>query len=177
MSYNFSTLVKTLYQSHQKFEETWKKHGIGFRKSEPKEITEARNVFNTAFKNLFNELKKYQKDFCAGDSNAIDSIINFLEIDIPAFRCGYAKEKYFRKLKLLSLNEKQKERLRNLAFNLCLSDSYRREFRDLVRLMIKIADKQFIERLKMLENESEEIVKFKTRTMLENILQTRKDLQ
>ncbi len=176
MSYDFSPLVKSLYSADRNFKETLKKFGHGFRKTEPKEITEARNIFRKAFENLFNELEKYEKDFLAGDSEAIDSIINFLEIDIPAFRCGYAKEKYFRKLKSLSLNENQKERIYNLAYNLCQSDSYRREFRDLVRLMIKIADADFIQKLKTLEEKSDDIVKFKIKIMSETILQNREDL-
>ena len=176
MSYNFSPLVNSLYSAKQNFKETLKKFGHGFRKTEPKEITAARNIYRKAFEDLFNELGKYEKDFLAGDSEAIDSIINFLEIDIPAFRCGYAKEKYFRKLESLSLNENQKEKLRNIAFNLCSSDSYRREFRDLVRLMIKIADADFIEKLKTLEKTSNDVIKFKIKMMSETILQNREDL-
>ena len=64
----------------------------------------------------------------------------------------------------------------HLAFNLCLSDSYRREFRDLVRLMIKITDADFIQKLKTLEKESDGIVKFKIKIMSETILQNREDL-
>lgn len=176
MSFNFLPLVNSLYSANRNFRETLKKFGQGFRKTEPKEITTARNIFWKAFEDLFNELGKYEKDFLAGDSDAIDSIINFLEIDIPAFRSGYAKEKYFRKLKSLSLNENQKERLRNTAFNLCSSDSCRREFRDLVRLMIKIADPDFIGSLKTLEKTSNDIVKFKVKIMSETILQNREDL-
>lgn len=176
MSYNFSSLVKSLYLAQQNFKETWNKFGVSFKKAEPKEIIEARNIFNKASEDLFKELKKYEKDFLVGNSQAIDSIINFLEIDIPAFRCGYAKEKYFRKLKSLSLNENQKERLRNLAYNLCLSDNYRREFRDLVRLMIKIADANFIQRLKQLNEKSDDIVKFKVKIMSEMVSQNREDL-
>lgn len=176
MSYNFSSLVKSLFLAQQNFKETWNKFGVSFKKAEPKEIIEARNIFNKASEDLFKELEKYEKDFLVGNSQAIDSIINFLEIDIPAFRCGYAKEKFFRKLKSLRLNENQKERLRNLAYNLCLSESYRREFRDLVRLMIKIADTDFIESLKQIEKESGDIVKFKIKIMLKTILQNREDL-
>lgn len=176
MSYNFSPLVKSLYLANRNFKEILKKFGQSFRKTEPKEITEARNIFWKAFENLFSELEKYEKDFLAGDSEAIDSIINFLEIDLLAFRCGYAKEKYFRKLKSLQLNENQQERLLNLAYNLCVSDSYRREFRDLARLMIKISDTEFIEKLRPLEKESDDIVKFKVRIMLGTILKNREDL-
>ena len=176
MSYNFLPLVKSLYLAHKNFTETWNKYGVGFKKAEPKEVTEARNIFWKASEDLFKELWKYEKDFFAGDSDSIDAILNFLEIDIPAFRCGYAKEKFFRKLKSLHLNENQKERLRNLAYNLCLSESYRREFRDLVRLMIKIADTDFIERLKQIEKESDDIVKFKIKIMLKTVLQNREDL-
>ncbi len=176
MSFNFSPLVNSLYLANRNFKETLKKFGQGFRKTEPKEITTARSIYWKAFEDLFNELEKYEKDFLAGDSEAIDSVINFLEIDIPAFRSGYAKENYLRKLKSLALNENQKKRLRNLAFNLCSSDSYRREFRYLVRLMIKIADADFIEKLKTLEKESHGIIRFKVNKMLIIILQNRKDL-
>lgn len=46
----------------------------------------------------------------------------------------------------------------------------------MVRLMMRIADTDFIERLKMLEKESNDIVKFKIKIMLETILQNRRDL-
>ncbi len=177
MSYNFEPLVKALHLADQNFKTVRKKFGVGFRKIEPKEITEARRVFLQTLEKLFDELEKYDRDFATGDSDAIDSIINFLEVDIPAFRCGYAKEKYFRKLKSLPLNEAQTERLLNLAFNLCTSNNYRREFRDLRRLMIKIADADFIERLKPLAKESDDIVKFKVKMMSETILQNRQDLK
>lgn len=177
MSYNFQPLVKTLYGAHKNFKETWKKHYVNLKKAEPEEVTKARGNFHTALDTLFNELQKYEKGFFAGETGAIDAILNFIEVDIPAFRCGYAKTVYFRKLKSLRLNEIQKERIGKIAYKMCASENYRREFRDLARLMIKIADEDFLEKIKLLRENSRDIVRFKTDLMLQTIVQNRVDLR
>lgn len=176
MGNEFAPLMQSLYLAQQNFKESWKKQYVNLKKAEPSQVTETRKVFLTALDKLFIVLWKYEKDFLAGDSAAIDRILDFLEVDIPAHRCGYAKEKFYRRLKSFSLNANQTERIRRLAFKLCASGNYRREFRDLVRLMIKIADENFIEKIKELEAKSEGVVKFKAKLTLETILKNRMEL-
>jgi hypothetical protein len=68
------------------------------------------------------------------------------------------------------------ERIRQIGLAMCSSESYRREFRDLVRLLIKLADSEFIESVKALQARSSGIVEFKCKLMLKTILNIRKDL-
>jgi len=113
----------------------------------------------------------------SGDPKGIDAVIDFLEIDIPAFRCGYAKEYCFRKLKACRLAAPQVQRLRNLALTLC-AGPYRREVNELTRLMIPWADSQFVEELRRLAAQSEN--KFtcqRARRMLGIILNERVELR
>ena len=82
--------------------------------------------------------------FLAGEPAAIDEVFTFLEIDTPAFRSGYSKEWYYRKLKRTILSEEQIQRLRKIALARCRSNDYRREDGELRRLMIQLADEPFV---------------------------------
>lgn len=173
---DFAPLMTSAYLAHKEFHSTWDKYYSDTTKPEPREVTVARDRFDEQHYRLFNHISKYVKGFFAGDPSAIDAILDFLETDIPAFRCGYVKEKFFRRLKSMSLNSAQTERVRNLALELCKTESYRREFRDLVRLTIKLADTAFVGRIRGLVESSDGIVKFKSQLMLSTILSNRKDL-
>ena len=175
MGTNFPRLVKSLHQATRIFHESWRRNG--YKRPEAIEVIDARNNAWSALSLLFNELERYEKDFLAGETWAIDAIIEFLEVDIPAFRCGYAKERYYRKLKSLALTEQQKDRIKNIAFKMSQSDNYRREFRDLARLMVKLADREFVEKMKSISENSTPNIKFKIRIILETILQNRLDLR
>jgi hypothetical protein len=108
--------------------------------------------------------------------SSIDSVIDFLEIDIPAFRCGYEKEWYLNKLKSLSLNKDQQDRLKTIALDLVSKSHYRREFQDWCRLMIVHADQPFFARLQELSASDEHWVQQKAKRMLETITNNRRDL-
>ena len=75
-----------------------------------------------------------------------------------------------------SLNDDQKSRLCRLALDLCLSSSYRIEIKELTRLMIKLADKEFTKELIELTQNLSIIVKNKSERMLGIIRHHRKDL-
>jgi hypothetical protein len=115
--------------------------------------------------------------FIDGDRQAIGAILDFLEIDVPAFRCGYAKEWYLRKMKALSLNESHAARLRQYALRLCAMPLHRREIAELGRLMIKAADKSFIEELRVLISTGGDRTRKKSSKMLAVVLNGRKDLR
>jgi hypothetical protein len=168
--------MKSTYLAHLEFHSVWDKEYVNKTKLEPIQVTEARDRFFGELNRLFNELSKYEKDFFNGDPKAIDNILDFLETDIPAFRCGYAKEKFYRRLKSMKLTQKQVNRIRNLAYEQCGTKTYRREFRDLARLMIKLADSHTVNLIKELEETSEGITKFKSNLMLKTILHNRNDL-
>jgi hypothetical protein len=169
--------MNSVYKAHRDFHAAW---STRYRKPrtqpEPVEVTNCRNYFFVQLDRLFNELAKYEENFFNGKPEAIDAILNFLEVDIPAFRCGYAKEKFFRRLKSLPLNSIQEKRILDLAYKLCQTNTYRREFRDLVRLTIKLADKEFVERIESLRKNSGGKVKFKSELLLDTIRNNRKDL-
>jgi hypothetical protein len=115
--------------------------------------------------------------FLAGDSNAIDEVLNFLEVDVPAFRTGYSKEWYYRKLKRLELNPTQIERLRTIALNRCASPEYRREDSELRRLMIRLADIEFLRRVAEMPDSKNPHIARKKKLMVQVILVGRKDLR
>lgn len=176
MEESFNSLVTALHRAHQEFHAEWNKYYDGTKKAEPTKVKQAREHFFLRQTRLFEEIGKYERDFFEGRSIAIDAILDFLEVDVPAFRCGYAKEKFFRRLKSLPLGSDQIERIRSLAYKLCATDSYRREFRDLARSMIKFANTDFVERIKGLRDTSDGVVHFKSSLMLDTILNNRKDL-
>jgi len=115
--------------------------------------------------------------FLAGRSAAIDEVLTFLEVDIPAFRSGYSKEWYYRKMKKLALSEKQVMRLREIALARCASDEYRREDSELRRLMIKWADSRFLARVEAISAKNGSRVDGHKERLRDVILQGRKDLR
>ncbi len=122
-------------------------------------------------------LHPLQEPFLAGHSPAIDEIVTFLEVDVAAFRSGYSKEWYYRKLKALKLNATQVERLQEIALKRCASLEYRREDSELRRLMIRLADSEFVQRVRALPDSPNVRVQRKKTPMLEVILRGRKDLR
>ena len=174
---SFRELVERLHVAHTDFAKVWKTAPHGHAAREPQKVTEARDKFSDALNALFGKLTPLEQPLLAGDPQAIDAILDFSEVDIPAFRCGYAKQKYFRKLKSLSLNTAQEERLRRLAYNLCRSPNYGREIADLARLMIRLADASFIRELQQLSKDSDDRVRKKSQRMLDVILHNRADLR
>jgi hypothetical protein len=157
--------------NQREIEKIWEANGVAYRAASAQAAKR-----DELFRNLFEELPHNQ--FLQGNPKAIDEIISFLEIDVIAFRCGYAKEFYFHKLKSLSLNQNQINRLQGLALTMCQNLTYRREFTVLIRLMIKLADKDFIDKTRslLINNTSKHISK-KTRRMIEVILNNRPDLK
>lgn len=173
----FRESVERLYTTHIEFKRAWEAYSPYWRTAvEPKEVTDARNKFLVALDALFDMLGPLEKPFLAGEAKAIDAVLEFAEVDIPAFRCGYAKQWFFRKLKSLPLNKSQEARLRQLAYNLCRGPNYGREIADMGRLMIRLADKSMIRELRVLAESSDELVRMKSQRMLDVILHHRKDL-
>ena len=174
---DFAPLLKSAYEAQREFHTAWKVYYRDLSKLEPPEITAARDRYLKSTNRVFVHLEKYVNRFYQGDSEAIDAILDFLETDIPAFRCGYAKEKFYRRLKNMSLTQNQIDRVKTIALDQCASDCYRREFRDLARLFIRLADQNFVEQLRMLKDDPNGKVCFKSKLMLNTILNNRDDLK
>jgi hypothetical protein len=122
-------------------------------------------------------LDPLRRDFEANPLRAVDDVIHFLEIDIPAYRCGYEKEWYLGKLKSVSLTSEPQSRLKGIALDLVSKPHYRRESRDWSRLMIVVADEPFVASLQTLSNSPEHFVQQNARRMLKTVLENRPDLR
>lgn len=121
-------------------------------KPEPIVVTKARDLFFEEQNRLWNLLlTPLQLKFQADPKAAADEVIDFLAVDIPAFRCGYLKEFFLKRLKATELTPRQKGRLLEIGLNLCRSNTVRREFRRWKGLLRLIADAKFIRKL---ENEN-----------------------
>ena len=194
----YRDLMRQILQAHQEFKEVWNKvreaelrqRGLApdaRHFSDYKPVWEANGIaYQTAQAqaNRRNEILNILWDelpldeFCEGQTAAIDSILDFLETDVLAFRCGYIKEQCFRKLKSLSLNEQQSARLRQLTLAMCQFQGQRRELRELARLMICLANETLVRDLRELAEDNADIYnKQKAERVLRTILHSRRDLK
>ena len=175
----FRELMQNLYVAHQDFKNAWAmQHRSKLKNKKPSEVDLARNKFLDAMNLLFQtKLDPLRQAFLTDNISAVDAVIDFLAVDIPAFRCGYEKEWYLRRLKSLPLNETQKSRLKTIALDLSSKPDYRREFSDWAKLMIMLADENFIAELQTLLESSDEFMRKKVERMLTVILENRKDLK
>lgn len=157
--------------NQERMEKIWKANGVAYETARPQ--SDRRDDFLSI---LFEELPF--EDFLEGRTEAIDAILDFLEIDVLAFRCGYVKQWCYHKLKSLPVNQKQTERLRRLALDLCQCSGQRRELRELARLLIKLADKPLLQELRLLADEPEnKYTRQKAQRVLQVILNSRLDLR
>ena len=170
--------MQNLYDAHQSFHKAWAKgQTASWKGKEPIEVSSSRDKFWDALNFLFQvKLDPLRHDFLTDSVAAVDDVIDFLAVDIPAFRCGYEKEWYLRRLKSLPLNEAQNQRLKTIALDLCRKPDYRREFSDWAKLMIVLANETFVDELQSLLESSDEFVRKKAERMMSVILQNRKDL-
>lgn len=171
-------LMQNLFDKHSEFHKEFAKGNRWIEKGkERSEIVIARNQFFDALNHLFvAKFDPLRKAFLRNTNGSIDEVIDFLEIDIPAFRCGYEKEWYLGKLKSVSLNQNQRDRLKNIAIELASKPHYRRELRDWGRLMIVLADDPFVINLRTLSDSEDHFVQQNSRRMLKTVLENRRDL-
>ena len=185
--YGYRRLMQEIYADHQKFSaefnKWWndnsrkKKTGDG-RWLEPETLTKARNELIQKLGILYEtKLEPLEKKLHDEPNSAIDEIIEFLAIDIPAFRCGYAKGVFLQKLKNVELRAADAEKIRQIAIQYCETKNVRREFRRWCRLMIELADARFVSRLESNLESDNNFARFKSRWMLEMINQQRVDLR
>jgi hypothetical protein len=176
----YRRLMEQIREAHRRHAEVWnatysqtKEAGSAYDAARQEE--KILHGFLTTF--FCEHLGPLMEPFQAGEPKAIDAVIDFLEVDIPAFRCGYAKEGFYRKLKRISLQPRQVERLRKLAIERCASPDYRREDAELRRLMIHLADGPFVVRIAELGRSENMRVRHKCTLMIRVILAGRKDLR
>ena len=152
--------------------EIWRANGIAYRSAQS--LADRRNRL---LGELFNEhLIPLHEDFLSGDPHAVNAVIDFLEVDVPAFRCGYAKESYLCRLKTIPLTDEHQERLRQYGLRLCGMPVHRREIGEAGRLMIRVANRDFLEQLRALTASENDWIRKKSTKMLSVVQNARKDL-
>lgn len=173
-------LMQELFDAHRAFRGEWDKWwGAGGKRNvEPEIVKSSRDRFLRALNRVFDErLEPVWVSFATDPVHATNNVIDFLEIDIPAHRCGYVKEKYLRKLKSTELSETQKERLKQAALALVSRGKFRREFRDWSRLMIVLADETFVRELRGAIRPLDAAAARYGERMLKTVLENRPDLR
>ena len=174
------------YLAHEYFKNEWADWRNGrLKKSkkqggnvEPESVTKARNQFHQKNENLF-VLKIYplEKKFRQNPHSALAELFEFLSVDIAAFRSGYAKEVFLQWLKRIELTESERKKIQQIALKMCETEIIRREFRRWCRLMIKLADADFVLKLTDLIKDGELFTRLKAMWMIELIKKHRADLR
>jgi hypothetical protein len=190
----YRELMEKIHQTHKEFSESFRAarafslagtRRVGGKRSYPTVFEANRYAYKTAeplskkrdelLSLLFEEIPL--KDFVLCESEAIDRVIDFIEIDIPAFHCGYVKEWCCSRLKKCELNPKQIRRLQRYTLYLCESPFYRRELTALGLLMIKLADDDFFIDLYALTRHDDPRIRRKTSRVIEKIVQNDRRLR
>lgn len=184
--YRFRESMLDVYLAHCSFSKEYRNWRDGKLKkvkslnasAEPESVKIARNLFLQKLDTLFgSKIEPLETKFCENSNAALDELVEFLSVDIPAFRCGYAKEVFLQLLKNSVLTEKQVTNVRKVAIEICTTNNVRREFRRWCRLMIKLADAEFVFSLKELLNSENLYTRLKSKWMIELIRKHRLDLR
>jgi len=179
---DYQFLMEEAFLAHKNFKDEWKNWRNGKIKRnkgnlEPESVRKTRDNFFQKSDILYAKLSPLEIKFRENPQLAIDELIKFLSVDITAFRCGYAKEFFLQKLKNVDLSDSQVKQLQRLALQYCQTDTVRREFRRWCRLMIKLADAEFVAELKNIRNSKDLFVRLKTNWMLDLIQKQRTHLK
>ncbi len=178
--FGYQNLMRETYLAHKNFKDEWKNWERVDKKlkSEPESVTNARNNFFQKLDLLYSlKIEPLEKKFRDNPNSAMDELIEFLSVDIPCFRCGYAKEVFLHWLKNTELSSNEVGELQQVALKMCETNNVRREFRRWCRLMIKLADADFVLQLKNLVTRDELFTRLKASWMLELIEKHRTDLR
>lgn len=163
----------SLNERSASWEQVWQANGIAYEAAQPLEDRRDRLLGELFEKHL----GPLHEGFLSGDSDAVNAIIDFLEVDVPAFRCGYAKEDYLRRLRAVPITDEHQGRLRQYGLRLCSTPVHRREIRYAGRLMIRVADQGLVDRLRALTTSENEWIRKKSTKMLGVVLNGRGELR
>jgi hypothetical protein len=157
-------------------------HEIGSWRSGDKEgVAKARKLldeFKSESRRLETQyIRPLEKRFLSGDPEATDEVIAVLSVDALSYRSGYRKEDYYRRLKKTALSDEQISRLKSIALKRCASSEYRREDTELRKLMVKLADLEFLNKVEEIPARQDSLADRHKKRMLEVILHGRKDLR
>jgi hypothetical protein len=153
-------------------EKMWQANRLAYAAAQP-----FLNEENRLLRVLFEQYVEPDHEALArAEPQAVDRVIDFLETDVPAFRCGYAKEEYLKRLRSMPLDAPQRRRLMGYTLDVCRNPLHRREIKWAGRLMIRIPDQPFIDQLRGLSQDDNRRVAAKSGRMLGVVLNNRKDL-
>lgn len=184
---DYQTLMSALHNAHQDFQrkcQKWKdsehyrpEKVLAVNVQEPMSISMARQDFWDAFNRLFDgKLIPLESRFKINPQSAIDEIIDFLAVDIPAFRCVNYKEFFLEKLKNTKMTNAQEQRLINVFIRLCKTRTMPREFQKWCELVLSFADLDIVDDLMVLSKSSNNYTKTKSKLMMEMIFKDRKEV-
>jgi hypothetical protein len=196
MPTSLQTLMTNIADAHQRFVEVWEtakaeelqRRGLSPDESLAVPTEELRQVNHVAYTAAAREAAERDRllrelfgllppDPATTDANGIDAILEFLEVDVRAHRCGYTKAWYYHRLKRVQLSAKQIERLRSHCLHVCSAKGNSPEASKLARLMVSHADPQLVANLSSLVNGKSEFARRKASRVLQVILNGRPDLK
>lgn len=178
--------MQEVYLAQKNFKDAWdkwrngklKKKKRASRNIEPESVTKARDNFHQKLNFLYvSKIYPLEKKFQNDSKSSIAEVVEFLSVDIPAFRCGYEKEIFLQWLKHTELNLREVEQFQQIAVKICEANNVRREFRRWCRLMVKLADADFVFKLQNLSQSESLYIRLKSKWMLELIQKHRMDLK
>jgi len=109
--------------------------------------TDSAADLHDALELLYHDLELAIQRSNAGDADATERLVAFLEADPWCFRSGYLKGRVYESLRRAHLTDSTKERLRIVLLN-AVDVGYRREFRSSCRLARVVADAALIAELR-----------------------------
>lgn len=185
---DYQQLMSEAYSANQNFKKEWSDWRNGkLKKSkkkktsgnfEPESVTKARNDFWQKNDLLFvRKILPLEEKLRADFHSAFAELIEFLSVDIPAFRCGYAKEIFLQLLKQNDLTKAEIEDVQQVALKMCETENVRREFRRWCRLIIRFADEDFILKLQTVAENKHLFPQLKSKWMIEALKKHRPDLK
>ncbi len=131
--------IKKRKGKHQDQNRVWEINCIAWRAAQP-ELNARDKILEALCDEIgFNQLP-------SGNEASIDAFIEFLGVDVLAWRCAHLKERGLHVLKRMPLTSRQVARLKELA--LLQLERRGTSLTEFSRLMIRLADSQWIEALR-----------------------------
>jgi hypothetical protein len=176
---SYRELMQNVRDAHVLSKKAFREIG-SWKSKDEKAVAKARKLleaFKEHFKALDHRLTPLIETIRPGNEHVIDEVLEFLAVDVLAFRAGYDKEKCYRRLKHVELSPIQIEQIKNIALLRCASDEYRREDLELRRLVTKLADSAFLQKIAAIPAHNGSRVAVHKERMIEAVLAGRKDLR
>jgi hypothetical protein len=176
----YRELMQNVHDAKLAFDESFREIGSWKNEKDKKAVAKAKKLlesFKEHVRALDVRLTPLIETIRPGNEHVIDEVLEFLVVDVLAFRSGYAKEKFYRRLKHVELSPAQIEKIKNIALQRCASKEYRRDDSDLRRLVTKHADLEFLDRVAEIPAAEGSRVEGHKKQMFQTVLAGRKDLR